>query len=274
MQNLNKPLEEGYSFNFSDYYKGGWDIMKSQLGTYIGITVLFLIIQFVISSIPYVSILSNLVSPILYAGYFIYARRILQNKQEASDLFKGFNHAPNIILQSLIVGLMLVPLFIILFSLVFPIGPFIDYVVGSIGPQEFGELMGETFPSIGGMMFIAFFLVMIIAIYISISYIFAIPLIVDANLGAWQAMELSRKVVGKHFFSFLVYLILTGILMMIGIMITCGLGMLFVIPLIYCVIFSAYDQIFQPYVSELKSDIDSFGEITSDINTESQEDNH
>lgn len=40
----------------------------------------------------------------------------------------------------------------------------------------------------------------VIQIYVLVSYFFALPLIAERNLGAWRALEVSRKAVGRHWF--------------------------------------------------------------------------
>ena len=42
-------------------------------------------------------------------------------------------------------------------------------------------------------------------IYLSIAYAFTLPLMIDKRLGIWEAMELSRKAVGKRWFKFFIF---------------------------------------------------------------------
>ena len=64
--------------------------------------------------------------------------------------------------------------------------------------EDFASAMEDNIGSIvlGG---IVFFLG---GMYIYVSYQFTLPLIVDAKLGFWEAMETSRRVIGKKFFMF------------------------------------------------------------------------
>ena len=50
------------------------------------------------------------------------------------------------------------------------------------------------------MTIIGFILLVLPGIYLSIAYIFTLPLIVDKGMDVWDAMELSRKTVTKHWF--------------------------------------------------------------------------
>ncbi|MBD3165819.1 hypothetical protein GF324_04430 [bacterium] len=59
------------------------------------------------------------------------------------------------------------------------------------------------------LVLIGFMLFILPGIYLVISYTLAVPFILDRNMGFWQAMESSRKTIGKSFFGFLgLYIIL------------------------------------------------------------------
>jgi len=76
---------------------------------------------------------------------------------------------------------------------------------------------------------------------------------VDSKLEFWQAMEVSRKVIGKKFFMFLLMFLIIGIVAGIATAVTCGLGMFVVFPYIYCVVFAAYDDILKPQDDQLSN---------------------
>lgn len=90
---------------------------------------------------------------------------------------------------------------------------------------------------------LGFFLLIIPAIYLSVAYSFAIPLIVDRKLDFWQAMEVSRKVVTKKWFSMFLFLILLALINIAGLL---GLiiGIIFTGPLVVCAFAAAYEGIF------------------------------
>lgn len=271
MQDLTKPLKEGYSFSSSNFFNGGWNLMNKEMGTFIGMCFLFLIIEVTLSFIPFLNLIGSLISPILFAGIFIYCRNLTLNKHEASDFFKGFNYTGSIIVYQIIYSLLVIPVIVFCFSMIMPVGLFFDLMTGTVQPDEFVSVFENDAPVLGASFFLLFLFAMFGIIYLSVSYLFVIPLIVDGKLGFWQAMELSRKVVGKKFFSFFFALFIGGFLLSVGTLLTCGFGLLFLAPLSYCIIFSAYDQIFKPYVNEFKDELSSFGEVERDINSESQE---
>lgn len=80
-------------------------------------------------------------------------------------------------------------------------------------------------------------------IYLGVSYIFALPLIIDKEMGFWDAMELSRQTVGKHFFWVLLFLIAVIFVTLLG-LIGCIVGIFFTIPIAAAALLYAYEDIF------------------------------
>ena len=54
----------------------------------------------------------------------------------------------------------------------------------------------------GLLTWLGFICCIIPGIYLAVAWMFTLPLIVDKKLDFWSAMELSRKVVTKHWFHF------------------------------------------------------------------------
>ncbi len=79
------------------------------------------------------------------------------------------------------------------------------------------------------MIIIGFLLFIIPGIYLSIAYYMAMPLVVEKELSPWQALETSRKAVGKRWFSFLGFGIVI-FLINLGGLLSLGLGLIWTIP--------------------------------------------
>ncbi|WP_299942688.1 hypothetical protein [uncultured Microbulbifer sp.] len=95
----------------------------------------------------------------------------------------------------------------------------------------------------GLFILIGFILLVIPGIYLMVAYIFAIPLVVDQNLGPWQALEASRKAVTKNWFSFLGFLILALLIVLAGFL-AVFIGTIWALPLIFIAIGVAYRKVF------------------------------
>jgi uncharacterized membrane protein len=77
---------------------------------------------------------------------------------------------------------------------------------------------------------IGFVLLIIPGIYLMVAYFFAMVLMLDKNMGIWEAMETSRKAVTKHWFKVFGFFIVIGLLMMVS-AIPLGIGLIWTMPL-------------------------------------------
>ena len=248
------------------------DLFKKVAWSLLGFAFIVMAISVVLIFIPFVGILSSFIQSALLAGIYIFLRQLKSGKQNFNQLFEGFNSFGPIALYLIVLFLMFIPLVIIMFTVTFPFGIFMDYVSGGMDPQYMAEEIARSFEGNIGLIMIGYLIIIAGGIYISISYQFVLPLIVDAKLGFWEAMETSRRVIGKKFFMFLLLFLVIGVLGAIGILITCFLGILVVIPYMHCVIFAAYDDILKPS-PQASAQISDFGVQERDINTEAEDEN-
>lgn len=270
-------LNKGYNFDLGKSIGDGWKLFSKSAGNFIGFTLVWIIISMPISfllaliPIPFFSNIVGIAFNVLFAGIFVFCRNLMTGKEEFGDFFKGFQSFGQILLHYLVYYLMMVPIFILLFILVLP-PDFYELFTNTEqltqAMQSGGFVQGFQF---GPVEWLGFLLCFVGFLYLGIAYIFAVPLIIDAKLGFWEAMELSRKVVSKKFFSFFGLLIILVLMVSIGTLITCGLGMLVMVPFSSCAIFMAYDSIFTPYLNSMDSQIETFG--SGDENLDMQRDN-
>lgn len=119
-------------------------------------------------------------------------------------------------------------------------------------PFEFGDAFGgfgKTGPLIvtgiimNIMITIGTLLLIIPGIYLTVAYMFAIPLIIDRNLSPWEALETSRKAITKHWFSVFLFWLL-----MLVITIVCtipfGLGLIWGLPMLSLAFAIIYREVF------------------------------
>ncbi|RRS29944.1 MAG: hypothetical protein P794_09650 [Epsilonproteobacteria bacterium (ex Lamellibrachia satsuma)] len=91
---------------------------------------------------------------------------------------------------------------------------------------------------------IGFILFVLPGIYLTVAYIFVVPLIVDKNLEVWDAMELSRKVVTKNWFKIFGLILLLALIFVLGIL-SFGIGLIWAIPLTFVTLYGLlYPMIF------------------------------
>lgn len=91
---------------------------------------------------------------------------------------------------------------------------------------------------------IGIILLLIPGIYLSIAYCLTNWIIVDnPGIGAWQAMETSRKIVTKHWFKFFLLMFLLGCICFLS-AIPLGIGLFWTFPLMILSIGTVYKKIF------------------------------
>lgn len=90
---------------------------------------------------------------------------------------------------------------------------------------------------------IGFVLLVIPGIYLLISYSFAYPLLVDKELGPWEAMELSRKTITKQWFKFFGLAVVSALFILVS-AIPLGIGLIWSIPTVYIAYGLLYHHMF------------------------------
>ncbi len=98
-------------------------------------------------------------------------------------------------------------------------------------------------------MMLGFILLIIPGIYLSVAYMFTVPLIVEKNLGAWEAMETSRKAVTRHWFKFFLILIVMTVIFIVS-AIPLGIGLIWTYPMFIAVMGILYRETFGVAQSE------------------------
>ena len=95
---------------------------------------------------------------------------------------------------------------------------------------------------VGIFVTIGFILLVLPGIYLAVGYLFVMPFIVDKGMHFWQAMEVSRKLISKDWFSFFVLVILLALLNFVGALLLL-VGLLVTIPWSICAMSVAYADI-------------------------------
>jgi uncharacterized protein DUF4339 len=80
-------------------------------------------------------------------------------------------------------------------------------------------------------------------IYLGVAWMFALPLVIDKKLDFWPAMELSRKVVTRHWWLFFGFVLVNLLLILLGILVCC-IGVYVAQPVVFGAVMYAYEDIF------------------------------
>ena len=138
-------------------------------------------------------------------------------------------------IPSLLAGLALIPVLII--------AVIIFAMSSAAANHSGGQNQGLT---VGAPMIIAGILVLAggcVLIYLQYCWLFTLWLVADKNMTFWPAMSLSRAVVRKHWWQTLWLGIVTGFLLLLGLLL-CGVGALVTGPVCVGMWANAYERLF------------------------------
>jgi uncharacterized membrane protein len=211
---LSDLTSRDYEVKIGDYFSRGWEIFKPFAWGFIVFTVVMAAISVVVGMLP---------SPLGNGGF-------------GEDGSVGIISTLYNILVAPVLG---VGSFFVAFQIARnrPYG-FSDFFNGF---KKYLPIFLTALVS-GLLIFVGMILLLLPGIYLAVSYTFAQPLVIDKNLEFWSAMETSRKLITKKWFSFFGLLLLIGLLN-IGGAILCGVGLLVTIPYSTCIVVAAYEDI-------------------------------
>lgn len=220
-----------YTVDIGGWVGRGWAMFQQDIGPFIGFVFVVLGINIVLGLIPVLGSIGSLViSPILNAGFFIYAFKILREQSRSfGDFFEGFSQLGDLVLFTIVSGLIAA----------LPVLP--GAVLLGIGGAMSQDRDDPSMLLIVGV--IVMLIGLLPSIYLSICYSMGMPLIIDRRVQFWPAMEMSRKVVSKKWGAIFAFSLVLGLINLAG-AIVCGVGLLATIPLSMCAIAYGYSQIF------------------------------
>ncbi|MCX6927417.1 MAG: glycerophosphoryl diester phosphodiesterase membrane domain-containing protein [Verrucomicrobia bacterium] len=171
-----------------------WALLKNNFGTVFGGVAIFMLVQMgmgLLGQIPIVGILVSIGSliisgPLMGGVYYFLLKNIRQQRAEVGDVFAGFRLAFGQLLLGYIVvailtGVSMLPGFAIM---AVPIFMMVRHHAAELGPILVAVL--------------GFIVLVIPATYLSINWMFSLPLIIDKRMEFWPAMSASWKMVGKR----------------------------------------------------------------------------
>jgi len=114
--------------------------------------------------------------------------------------------------------------------------------------DAFGGFSGAFVPLViahvvsGVLASLGFLLCIIPGVYLAVVWKFTLPLVIDKQLGFWEAMGLSRKVVTRQWWSLFALFLLSGLISVLG-LIVCCIGVFVTAPIGIAAILYAYEDI-------------------------------
>jgi uncharacterized membrane protein len=232
-------LERDYVLRIGSCFSRGWELLKSDFGLVFGATLAFLGIQFAIGmlgAIPILGPLISLASIVVYGPlngglYYFYLKKIRNQPAEVGDIFAGFRRSFAQLMLAQIVITALACLAMIPGGILVAISVVPMIIHGAPSP-------GLIILALAGAV-----LAVAPAAYLGVSWLYAVPLVIDKQLEFWPAMETSRKVVAKHWWHVFGLMLVAGLLNLAGLLVCC-VGMWITFPIALGAITYAYEDLF------------------------------
>jgi GYF domain 2 len=221
-------LERDYELDIGGCVSRGWELIKKNFWPVVGINALIFIIIMAFNQIT-----GLFTSPIV------------------QGMIRQHHVSPGGIFVIVLVTIVSAPVYTLLMAGLF------KYFLKMIRGEHPG--IGDAFagfgPSTGQLILlglvmnfltlIGYVLCLVPGIYLAVAWFFAVPLVIDKQMGFWQAMELSRKMVNKHWFLVFAFLLVYGLLSVAGI-VACCIGIFVTMPIGLAALMYAYETIFSP----------------------------
>lgn len=219
-------LERDYQLDVFGCVSRAWELVKEDFWSIVGTTLVILVVTVAINQ---------------FIGFF--------TKPSVESLIHG-HFTPRSILLVALGSLAGAPVYSVFY------GGLFWFMLKKIRGAEAGA--GDAFAGFGsafgqlallgmvrGVLLLAGFALLIIpGIYLSVAWVFSDALVVDKRLGFWEAMEMSRKAVTKHWLTVFCLLLLVGLVMVAGLL-ACCIGVIVTVPIGYVAMMFAYEDIFR-----------------------------
>ncbi len=233
-------LDQDYNLDLGACISRGWELLQKNMGLLVGATLIYVGIEIVFSllgALPIIGALFSLANlfvaaPLMGGLFYVTLQAIRAQPATAGDVFEGFRRAFIQLVLGYIVSTILTSLCFI---------PAI--VVGLVALLPAMTQHQEPNPAAIAAVFGAGLACLVPAIFLTVNWMFTLPLIVDKRLDFWPAMQASWKMVRKHWWQLCGLLILVGLINLVGFLLCC-VGLVFSMPLGFAAMMYAYETIF------------------------------
>lgn len=216
-----------------------WAFLKANFGLIFGGVAVYLLIQGALSLLGQIPLLGLVftIGSMVIAGpltgglYYFLLKNIRHQPADIGEVFSGFRLAfgqlvLGYVVPALLTGLAALPG---LALMAYPL-----YMIVSHHAAEPPQIL------LAGLGLIV---AGIPATYFSVSWLFALPLIIDKQLAFWPAMAASRKMVGKHWWLVFGLVVVCGLINVAG-LVACCVGIFVTVPIAFGALMYAYESIF------------------------------
>ena len=221
-----------------DSLKRGWELVFADPASSIGVSALVILAMIGAGFVPCVGSIVQLIAtgPLVASWYQYFLKRIRGQHTEWGDAIAAFSSP---MLSQLIIEHIVTT--VVTLVVMIPVGiVFFVSILGAVATMAADERMAPL-AVIG---FVGLFLVTFaVMIYLSIAWMFALPLILDKHIDFWPAMKLSWRVANRFFFPLFGLLLLCGLIYLAGILALC-VGLFVALPICVAALAYTYEDLF------------------------------
>ncbi len=252
---LERTISEGYLHSSSKCLEAGFRLYRSHFREF----ALFAIVVPLVGSVFGVLglgwmgtiTLSVLIAPVLNAGFYIGADRIAHGKGlKFADFFAARQYAAPLILNNFLALLISAIILIPTYNLLLDAGMFDWYQEAAMNPTDPPEP-----PVLSGSSSTILFLNMVPLIYLQVGFSWAFPFILFYNMGPWQSLEQSRRLVTRRWWVQMMLILTFVSLFFMASFLVAGLaavsiglfnlgtfGLFLILPWAYCSLYIGFFQ--------------------------------
>jgi hypothetical protein len=234
-----------YDLDIVDCLTSAWRLFQQQFSTLFGPTMMYLLILFGLSifgALPYLGVLFSLCSfviggPLLAGLYVVYVRVIRGETPPLGSLFDGFRRMFGHLFLGQWVQVILVSLPLLAGSIVLFFSVGLTVIMGLAKGSASWPAFAVLAPGLGLIL-----LGLPVTVFLTVNWMFSLPLILDQRVGFWTAMKRSWRQVRRHWWSCLALLVVMSILNFAGAL-CCLVGLVVTMPISMLVLMCAYETV-------------------------------
>lgn len=241
---LERILQEApVPFRLGEYINRGIQFMNQNFGMLLAFFLVSTMISFFIQIIPIAGLVAGLlITPVLQIGYaqFIYTTE-RENRADFGEFFKGFNKIGPLVATYLLTVLLSILALLPGLLLWFQAG-MLNWFMGLMEDYPFIEELPDPLQMVdNGLFWLGLLLIIVGGLVVTSLLAWSLNIVWFFEVGPLEALNASRKLIARNWFSFLIFLILAGLISVSGALL-CGVGLLYTIPAMACAQFYAFAE--------------------------------
>jgi len=241
---LQRLLQEApVPFHMDHYISRGIQFMNQNFGMLLAFFLVSTMISFFIQIIPVAGLVAGLlITPVLQIGYaqFVYATE-RENRSDFGEFFKGFNKIGPLVATYLLTIVLSILALLPGLLLWFQAG-MLDWFMGLMEEYPSIEELPDPLQLVdNGLFWLGLLLIFVGGLLASSLLAWSLYIAWFFEVGPLEALNASRMLIARNWFSFIIFLLLVGLISVSGALL-CGVGLLYTIPAMACAQFFAFAE--------------------------------